>query len=56
MRRCSRLISARFNPAAAELGGPCRGQVAGRPSPATASKTIHDQELADLMEETFRDW
>jgi 2-oxoglutarate dehydrogenase E1 component len=24
-------------------------------SPATGSKTIHDQELADLMEETFRD-
>ena len=24
-------------------------------SPATGSKTIHDQELADLMEDTFRD-
>ena len=24
-------------------------------SPATGSKTIHDQELADLIEETFRD-
>ena len=24
-------------------------------SPATGSKTIHDQELADLMDETFRD-
>ncbi|MGH9272184.1 MAG: multifunctional oxoglutarate decarboxylase/oxoglutarate dehydrogenase thiamine pyrophosphate-binding subunit/dihydrolipoyllysine-residue succinyltransferase subunit, partial [Ilumatobacteraceae bacterium] len=25
-------------------------------SPATGSKTIHDQELADLMDETFADW
>ena len=24
-------------------------------SPATGSKTVHDQELADLMDETFRD-
>ena len=25
-------------------------------SPATGSKTIHDQELASLLEETFADW
>lgn len=25
-------------------------------SPATGSKTIHDQELASLLEQTFADW
>ena len=27
----------------------------GSGSPATGSKAIHDQELADLMDETFQD-
>ncbi|MGA0107521.1 MAG: hypothetical protein ACO3IR_09460, partial [Ilumatobacteraceae bacterium] len=25
-------------------------------SPATGSKTIHDQELVDLLDKTFADW
>ena len=35
-----------------DLRGVCR---IGSGSPATGTKAIHDQELADLMDETFKD-